>query len=795
MYRLVIPVLMVSMSVFSLLDTAGLSNNTWVNLVPASDPFSINSGNWAYENDFQSHPFYGFFVMGPGHRIWPQDSKFYPYDPIRNQWWITEPPRLPERRCMASFAVNSQDSAIIQVGGSPAGHNQGQGAWTGTYASIDLGGKRHGMWAYSFNRNRWYHMDGPVFEAAYMSHPTPVYDPVHDLVITPYNDTTYLYNFHTNHLKKIRNPATFRMRYISCAVDRRRGIAYLLWNNTFYKFDPDTEQWTQVSGTTPPCPQGSSDGNETGLNQMAYDEVNDVLIYTGDDNTSGGSPNISTWIYDCANLNWTKMSTGTAPLDRGRLAYNRALNVCLLLGGTANSWISRGGSTKGIWAYRYQRGPSTLAAAPDAVINTTGSTPLLQWRTVSGVSGYNIYRGTATIFPKNFQKLNTSIVTDTFYQDASFTAGTPHVYRICAVKSSVEGEFSRLLYARPARVLGATASVENPNTLRLTWEPGLPGTVTGYNVYRAVGAAVYTPPFPGSFVKRNSTPITTNEYVDTIAGAAGFRGIVKGFVVTAVNGLGLESGVSSECTSFPECPDRVFVVQSGSQMVLHWQPPRWTNIQGVFLYHIHPHEDQQPPGSITVATQGSQYWWQPGEYGQTYATLVNGGTPITDTVTQWPMPPSPSGPYGYYLQTKTYYVRSLSSLNQQGWASDQISPNFPEYGSGIISAGQRFNYAAWSPIYSGVQDAPVLPNGASDKLSVRPNPFIPGAQVVFRAQAEKADIRIIDIRGKVVLSRTVRTRQGYNTIPFNLSGKPSGVYIVEVRKGKERLTTRATLIR
>jgi hypothetical protein len=98
MYRLIIPVLMAAMRVFSVLDTGALGNNTWVNLVPASDPFSINSGNWAYENDFQSHPFYGFFIMGPGHRIWPQDSKFYPYNPLTNQWWITDPPRLLERR-------------------------------------------------------------------------------------------------------------------------------------------------------------------------------------------------------------------------------------------------------------------------------------------------------------------------------------------------------------------------------------------------------------------------------------------------------------------------------------------------------------------------------------------------------------------------------------------------------------------------------------------------------------------------------------------------------------------------
>ena len=96
--RSLVLVLLVSLKIFSQLDTAGLGNNTWVNLVEASAGLNINSNLWAYENDFQSHPFYGFFIMGPGHSDKPQDSKFYPYDPIRNQWWTTDPPRLPERR-------------------------------------------------------------------------------------------------------------------------------------------------------------------------------------------------------------------------------------------------------------------------------------------------------------------------------------------------------------------------------------------------------------------------------------------------------------------------------------------------------------------------------------------------------------------------------------------------------------------------------------------------------------------------------------------------------------------------
>jgi hypothetical protein len=80
-------------------------------------------------------------------------------------------------------------------------------------------------------------------------------------------------------------------------------------------------------------------------------------------------------------------------------------------------------------------------------------------------------------------------------------------------------------------------------------------------------------------------------------------------------------------------------------------------------------------------------------------------------------------------------------------------------------------------------------------LSVRPNPFNPCAQVIFRARAGKAGIRIIDVRGSVVVSRTVHTRQGYNRIPVDLAGQPSGVYVVEVLKGNKRFAAYASLIR
>ena len=78
-------------------DTTGMQANTWVNVWPGSDPLPINGSNWAYENDFGSHPYYGFFIMAPGHVVHPQDCYWYPYDPVTNRWTKIHSPRRHPR--------------------------------------------------------------------------------------------------------------------------------------------------------------------------------------------------------------------------------------------------------------------------------------------------------------------------------------------------------------------------------------------------------------------------------------------------------------------------------------------------------------------------------------------------------------------------------------------------------------------------------------------------------------------------------------------------------------------------
>jgi hypothetical protein len=82
---------------FSQFDTAGMQTNTWINVLPGSGTLPINGSNWAYENDLGAFPLYGFFIMGPGHVVHPQDCYWYPFDPLTNKWSVIKSPNKHPR--------------------------------------------------------------------------------------------------------------------------------------------------------------------------------------------------------------------------------------------------------------------------------------------------------------------------------------------------------------------------------------------------------------------------------------------------------------------------------------------------------------------------------------------------------------------------------------------------------------------------------------------------------------------------------------------------------------------------
>jgi hypothetical protein len=761
--RLYLLILCFSCSTFpALLDTANLGDNTWVNQSGTDYVLSCNGSNWAYENDFKGDPWFGYFVLGPGHKVHPQDCHYYPYDPMINKWYETNPCNKQPRQCLSAFSISSQDSVILQIGGAEGSHQLSQGGWADDYKSIIYTrGRGVGMWVYSLNRNEWYQMKGPTSSPGSTFSYWHEYDPVHDILVGPNN----IYNFHYNTAISIPSQSGIHTFYYSCAMDTKRGLYYAWCSAGLYYYNPETNAWSTAPGTPPAHPDGPDNGNGFGLNVLAYDEHHDVLLALSDDATAGGPPNVSTWVYHCDTQNWEQMLPAAAPQDQGRLAYNKTLNMFMLVGGTVVGTISRGGNTDGIWFYRYKHGNSILdplAAAPKAALDLSGGTAKLSWTRVteSGVTGYNIYRGSAVSFPKDFAKLNGSPATDTFYTDASAVSGTPYSYRVCAVKNSVDGKLSQHLYTRPYRVLNVAASVENAALVRVSWDPNPEPDILGYNVYRATGAAMYSTPLASNYTKLNGSLVNALTYDDGSVDLS--DGIARAYVVTAVNAFGLESGVSPECTTFPPAPEWAYTIPPNT---LRWKAPRRTKIIGV-NYYKYPDNKQNLLGLIT------------------------------DSVTTWTAPII-SGGEGYELLFTTYYARSVNVLNQEGFMTDQISSINNEFGTGqVFPVGNRFNYSQWTRNAVSVEEAQTDEDGVLPALSVFPNPFNPTLYASFYlVPAQKVALELFDMAGRKVAGRDAFLGHGRHVEAFDLSNCGSGLYLVRLRMNGKVMQTKAVLVK
>ena len=668
------------------------------------------------------------------------------------------------------------------MGGFDGSHQLSQGWFSDIYDMI-MSTRNRGAsgWVYSFNRNKWSFLKGPTnIQGGYFVQ----YDPVHDVYITP-DAQTYVYSYHANTTVTYGSFSGLAHPSASVAMDEKRGLLYALQggSGTVYTlvncamqvFNPETGTWSVVTPTSGAIPQGDPNaggGNEPTLNNIAYDPIHDVMLYIND-NMQNTASRVRTFLFHCDTRAWEELSPTAQPADRGRLAFNRALNAFFLFGGEAGGIISRGGSTKGMWAYRYA-GTNTeagMAPAPEGFIDTRGGARL-RWKRVpdAGVTGYNVYRATANPYPKGFAKLNTSAITDTFYTDASAASGTAYSYRVCAIKAGIEGFLSRHLYTRPGRPLDVKASVEESTVVKITWPANPEPDVVGYNVYRARGTQIFDAGFP--YTKLTPTPVNATVYYDTLVLT---DRIARGYVVKAVSAFGCESGPSGAATTFPDPPEWVSTINQtlpslGLRTVFRWQPPERTRIRGVNLYLFQN-------------------------------TKLNTTGLITDSVTNWPVVDAGTVTSSYEAMMSAYYARAVNILGQEGFLSDEVSAVTTEWGYGLVPPFQRFDYS----IYGGppVRVETGLPVTASvPDLAAYPNPFVPESRIVFSLKGkERISLSIHGPDGKLV--RRVADgvfEPGAHRASWDGrddQGRPvaAGIYVYRLEAGKETRIVKAVLAR
>ena len=127
---------------------------------------------------------------------------------------------------------------------------------------------------------------------------------------------------------------------------------------------------------------------------------------------------------------------------------------------------------------------ASLAAPANPSAQAVGQTEInLTWDTVSGATGYAVYRGTSAGGP--YTKIATP--TQNSYSDTGLTPGTTYYYQVAATDSSGEGtrtaEFSAATAAQLPAPGNVTAQAQGPNSIQLTWDAV--GSATGYRIFRS----------------------------------------------------------------------------------------------------------------------------------------------------------------------------------------------------------------------------------------------------------------------------------------------------------------------
>ncbi|MDE1862849.1 MAG: fibronectin type III domain-containing protein [Thaumarchaeota archaeon] len=212
---------------------------------------------------------------------------------------------------------------------------------------------------------------------------------------------------------------------------------------------------------------------------------------------------------------------------------------------------------------------SLVAAGGDAQISLSWSAPSSDGG--SAITGYNIYRGTASGGETKYSSVSSS---QTAYNDTSVTNGIKYYYEVTAVnavgESARSGEASATPQTDATAPPAPTGLTANPGneTVSLSWTaPSSNGgsAITGYDIYRGTAS--------GGETKYASVPASQTSYADTSA----TNGIKYYYEVTAVNSVGTSPAsneVGATPATSPQPPTGLAATaSSSSQINLSWTAP------------------------------------------------------------------------------------------------------------------------------------------------------------------------------------------------------------------------------
>jgi len=271
-------------------------------------------------------------------------------------------------------------------------------------------------------------------------------------------------------------------------------------------------------------------------------------------------------------------------------------------------------------------GPGGLTAVPG------DKSVKLAWNAVTGATGYNVYRGTASGGQSATPVL--SNVTATTVTDTGLTNGVKYYYKLSAVNGGGIGPRSSEVSATPnavPAVPAGLAATAGDAKVTLKWEP-VAGAAS-YNIYRATASNMQgTTPV--------ATGVTTASYVST--------GLVNNtayfFKVAAVNSAGagaLSGEAAATPVGIPPAPAGLTATAGNQSVTLNWQAAPTAATYNVYRGTTAGGQSSSPVATGLTATtftdtgrtNGTKYFYK--------VTALNGAgmSPRSDEASATPLAP------------------------------------------------------------------------------------------------------------------------------------------------------------
>jgi hypothetical protein len=718
-----------------------------------------------------------------------------------NQTWLyshasgafapTNPMDRPCKRCGAKTYYCQYAGRFVIYGGRFGGHTDNGYYEVGTDGKTltkeidrDLNHAQN-PWAFDARTGQWYEMrplmegpdDGNGLEG-YGSNWVYIKEYGAGMLLPPLGSRVYIYSVHSNAWSLIQASAAAEIvpktSNLPCAYDlKHRKVVVLNGSNT-HTYDFHTRVWQRISAT--PAPSLGSESWYHGYSTMEYDINSGRTVFLSHNGTE-------TWSFNLGTQAWTRETTAGNPPNSGSmgegLTYDPLNHVTLLYSNRYDE----------IWTYRQAavdtarvgEAGNVRAAVTETAVNITWDPPSFG----QAPDRYYVYRAAWSDHLAAGQGLEPGpyvlidSVSGTAYTDApSKTAKTFYSYSVQPARGAARGIMSSPAFSNRPVPMGLLVTPFSRTRVGLKWVADTAADVTGYNVYRKYGAI----PAHHELQKLNTSPVGPKPvFMDSTVNIIGDT--IVTYVVTTVNRYGQESGLS------PRADTRLARVRGfwadTAALTMHWFPALADTFQEYQIW------SQQ----LVCRDCGA-------------ASFAKVPYPaFRDTFQVFSLPMANQ----YHLK-----VRAVNAIGQIGFFSDLLPlASRNDDLAGMFRGDGMFRQPSYDPFWDLAGLAPgeigVENHGHTDyrqdavlDIHIYPNPVKRLVKINYELQImnyEFKDIHlaIYDVNGRCVADFSQKIHDSSfiicNSITWNPSGLPSGIYILRLEAANRSVSRKLVLQR